>query len=168
VTAARNDAAHALQEPQSATAKRSAQKDPKKQAAGKAGAAARKAKQERLLAQLRDAKATMRPDTAVAPCAVEHAGATMDVAAQQPKALEIVRTKCWTPWIIGAAGLAGVAWIYTCTKCSWLSQPSAVCTTAQSVETAAPPALALQQAGRALPSPPVRQLKATTDFFYMH
>ena len=58
-------------------------KDPKKVAAGRAGAAARKAKQERLLEQLRAAKGSFRSGEASVPEKVADKG--QGVAQQRPR-----------------------------------------------------------------------------------
>jgi hypothetical protein len=136
VTAARTD------EPQMTTVRQ--QKDPKKQAAGKAGAAARKAKQERLLAELRDAKAVMQQDTEGATASI-----SASIATQQPKASTAHHNdSSWIPWVMGAAGLTGLAWIVASTQCRNGSAPK-------------------EQQQQAKLSPPVKQLKATADPFYM-
>ena len=83
-------------------------KDPKKVVAGRAGAAARKAKQEeRLLEQLRVAKESFRPP------------AGNDTSANIPPKEEaaVFQTECregltnWTPWVVGAC-LAGGALVF--------------------------------------------------------
>ena len=98
-------------------------KDPKKVAAGRAGAAARKAKQERLLEELRAAKQSLQPE-AVAETATPVADVVVakqqeqpvaDVPSQQPMpapadpvvALQHVQAD-WTPWILVGAGLAAL------------------------------------------------------------
>ncbi|GFR75264.1 hypothetical protein ElyMa_002183200 [Elysia marginata] len=78
------------------------QKDPKKTAAGRAGAAARKAKEERLLEELRKAKEALRqeppPEAAVSP--------KVEVAVS-PKAKGASEVS--TSWIIGVVAAAGLA-----------------------------------------------------------
>ena len=61
-------------------------KDPKKQAAGRAGAAARKAKQEKILDELRNAKAAMREQSDVATAASANAmqGNSKEVPSVKP------------------------------------------------------------------------------------
>ena len=86
-------------------------KDPKKVAAGRAGAAVRKVKQERLLEQLRAAKESFRPGEASIP--PKEATATPD----EPKDQELRRDADkrpehngltnWTPWIIWACLTGG-------------------------------------------------------------
>ena len=85
-------------------------KDPQKVAAGRAGAAARKAKQERLLEELRAAKQSLRPE-AVAEAATPVADV---VAKQQEQPMpapadpgDPVKAD-WTPWILVGAGLAAL------------------------------------------------------------
>ena len=90
-------------------------KDPKKVAAGRAGATARKAKQERLLEELRAAKEAIAPAaTPVADEAPKEQPVTQSVK-QQPMpapadpvvALQHVKAD-WTPWILVGAGLAAL------------------------------------------------------------
>ena len=96
-------------------------KDPKKVAAGRAGAAARKAKQESLLEELRAAKQSLQTE-AVAEAATPVADVVVakqqeqPVAKQQPMpapgdpvvALQHVKAD-WTPWILlVGAGLAAL------------------------------------------------------------
>ena len=99
-------------------------KDSKKVAAGWAGAAARKAKQESLLEELRAAKQSLQPE-AVAETATPVADVVVakqqeqPVAKQQPKpapadpvvALQHVKSD-WTPWILVGAGLAALCVTY--------------------------------------------------------
>ena len=89
-------------------------KDPKKVAAGRAGAAALKAKQERLLQELRAAKEAIAPTaTPVADEAVTDTETTSRRVKQQAVpadpvvALQHVKTN-WTPWILFGAGLAAL------------------------------------------------------------
>ena len=104
------------------------QKDPKKVAAGRAGAAARKAKQERLLEELRAAK------EAIAPAATPVADGAVAKQQEQPvtgTARSASRVKQqplpapadpgdpvaeaaadWTPWILVGAGLAALCVLY--------------------------------------------------------
>ena len=93
-------------------------KDPKKVAAGRAGAAARKAKQESLLEELRAAKQSLQTE-AIAEAATPVADVVpkeQPVAKQQPMptpgdpvvALQHVKAD-WTPWILlVGAGLAAL------------------------------------------------------------
>ena len=97
-------------------------KDPKKVAAGRAGAAARKAKQESLLEELRAAKQSLQTE-AVAEAATPVADVVpkeQPVAKQQPMpapgdpvvALQHVKAD-WTPWILlVGAGLAALCVTY--------------------------------------------------------
>ena len=82
-------------------------KDPKKQAAGRAGAAARKAKQDKLLAQLREEKERARAATppplgaaTVEPVEPQVAERRHDTTSAESD---------WTPLIVGAVAVAGVA-----------------------------------------------------------
>lgn len=79
-------------------------KDPKKQAAGRAGAAARKAKQERLLKELRAAK------EAIAPATTPVADGAVTQSVKQLRAVEAAAD--WTPWILVGAGLAALCATY--------------------------------------------------------
>ena len=97
-------------------------KDPQKVAAGRAGAAARKAKQESLLEELRAAKQSLQTE-AVAEAATPVADVVpkeQPVAKQQPMpapgdpvvALQHVKAD-WTPWILlVGAGLAALCVTY--------------------------------------------------------
>ena len=76
-------------------------KDPKKVAAGRAGAAARKAKQERLLEQLRGAKESFRlPDGDGTPAHIPPKEADQEQAVSRPERREGLTN--WTLWIVGA------------------------------------------------------------------
>ena len=79
-------------------------KDPKKVAAGRAGAAAWKAKQERLLKQLQGAKESFRPpagDGTPANIPPKEADQEQAVSAdKRPEHREGLTN--WTPWIVGA------------------------------------------------------------------
>ena len=80
-------------------------KDPKEVAAGRAGAAARKTKQEeRLLEQLRVAKEPFRsPPPPAAPANIPPEA---DQAVSQPERREGLTN--WAPWVIGACLAGGV------------------------------------------------------------
>ena len=84
-------------------------KDPKKLAAGRAGAAARKAKQERLLKQLRGAKESFRPpagDGTPANIPPKEADSKdQEQAVSRPERREGLTN--WTPWIVGACHTGG-------------------------------------------------------------
>ena len=86
-------------------------KDPQKVAAGLSGAAVRRVRQERLLAELRAAKEANNPRSeAVATCsaAATPAEQQQPVAKQQPMHASAADVKAdWTPWLLfGGAGLA--------------------------------------------------------------
>ena len=90
-------------------------KDPKKQAAGRAGAAARKTKQERLLEELRTAKEAIAPAaTPVADEAPKEQPVTQSVKQQpmpapaDPACSAAEAAADWTPWILVGAGLAAL------------------------------------------------------------
>jgi hypothetical protein len=124
------------------------EKDLKKVAAGRAGAAARKAKQERLLEELRVAKASLTPtpSTDSAPLRVATAGQT--VAQEQ--------VSSWTPWIIGTAGLVGA-----------LVLLHSNFATAPSLQSATPKQVAQQRRQDTPTSSVVKQLKDYHDPFDM-
>ena len=88
-------------------------KDPKKIAAGRAGAAARRAKQQALLEELRAAKHSLQPEakaaTPVANVVVADGTSQQEqpVVKQQPMPAPAADVKAdWTPWILVGAGLA--------------------------------------------------------------
>ena len=90
-------------------------KDPQKQAAGRAGAAARKAKQERLLEELRTGKEAIAPAaTPVADEAPKEQPVTQSVKQQpmpapaDPACSAAEAAADWTPWILVGAGLAAL------------------------------------------------------------
>lgn len=96
------------------------QKDPKKVAAGQAGAAARKAKHQQLLAELQEAKRSIAPPL---PSGGAQALDTQDVSSGEltqtaaspsrtPRPAVPAATD-WTPWIAGGLGLAGILWVVT-------------------------------------------------------
>ena len=115
-------------------------KDPKKVAAGRAGAAARKTKQEERLEQLRVAKEPFRLPAAPAniPSPPE-----ADQAVSQPERREGLTN--WAPWVIGAC-LAGGALVF-------LRQTTS-------------PATGPVDSAPKQPAPDAKQLK-TRDPFYM-
>lgn len=91
------------------------QKDPKKVAAGKAGAAARKAKQERLLEELRAAKQSLRPESDAVHVPSQEQKDPFpkpnDTAATQ----SVTDTQCqknWTPFLYTIGIAAGVFSVY--------------------------------------------------------
>ena len=92
------------------------QKDPRKVEAGQKGAAARKAKQERLLEELRAAKQSLQP--ADAPDAVPQP------PKQQPKQQLAPPPTDWTPWILVGAGLAALAYTSRAAASAAAKQPA--------------------------------------------
>ena len=108
------------------------QKDPKKVAAGRAGAAARKAKQERVLEELRTVKATLKgsceaSETTCQAKPHEHCDTAHSAAGGQDKdkngnavpsehlaARHYVSSTSWTPWILAIAGIAAVSMYASC------------------------------------------------------
>ena len=124
-------------------------KDPKKVVAGRAGAAARKAKQEERLEQLRVAKESFRPpagDGTSANIPPKEAAAVS--ADKRPERREGLTN--WTPWVVGAC-LAGGALVFL--RNAQTRSPASVA--------AAPVDSAPKQ-----PAPGAKQLK-TRDPFYM-
>ena len=90
-------------------------KDPKKVVAGRAGAAARRAKQQALLEELRAAKHSLQPEaeaaTPVADVVVADGMSQQEqpVVKQQPMPAPAADVKAdWTPWILVGAGLAAL------------------------------------------------------------
>ena len=97
-------------------------KDPKKVAAGRAGAAARRARQESLLAELRAAKEAIAPAaTPVADEAVTQSSCEATKQQEQPVTQSVKQQPMpahadpgdpvksdWTPWILVGAGLAAL------------------------------------------------------------
>lgn len=75
-------------------------------AAGRAGAAARKAKQERLLEQLRTAKDSFRPPVSAADVSIPPKEAVSKEPSRSGAAHNHGLTD-WTPWIIGACLTGG-------------------------------------------------------------
>ena len=140
-------------------------KDPKKVAAGRAGAAARKTKQERLLEELRAAKQSLQPD-AVAEAAMPVADVVVTqsvkqqeqaVAKQQPMPAPAADVKSdWTPWILVGARLAAL--------CVWRS-PLVKLTERQQKQQHPE---AISGASQPPPTPRCAQhLKVSDDPFYM-
>ena len=125
-------------------------KDPKKVAAGRAGAAARKAKQEeRLLEQLRASKESFRPPAGDGTSAnippKEAAAVSADKRLERREGLTN-----WTPWIVGAC-LAGGTLVFL--RNAQTRNPASV-------------ALAPVDSAPKQPAPGAKQLK-TRDPFYM-
>lgn len=77
-------------------------KDPKKVEAGQKGAAARKAKKEQILAELREAKASLatRADT------IEAEGSRPTKTVARPQVQQDRMPDYWS-WVIGGLGIAG-------------------------------------------------------------
>ena len=131
------------------------QKDPKKVAAGRAGAAARKAKQARLLEELRKAKESQRnmentsgapPDQEVEDSVAPPAG-TPAKEKDEEAAPVLLTAGSTTPWIIGAAAGLGLAY--------WAASQRAPVD---------PPALPPK---KSVTPPPAQQLKVEHNPFYM-
>ena len=91
-------------------AKPSREKDPKKVAAGRAGAAACKARQDKMLEEFRVAKETLCCSNSTDAANVATASTVLAPQTRIAKQEESASTSTtdWTPWIIGAAGLVGV------------------------------------------------------------
>ena len=125
-------------------------KDPKKVVAGRAGAAARKAKQERVLEELRAAKASLKhSDTSHAATKQRHDEPT-------PKPAQRHDTSPWTSLIIVGAGLAAIGYMLNM-RANRHKTRSVVTQSAEKVASA--------DAQQQLPDTP--QLKVSTDPFYM-
>ena len=127
------------------------QKDPKKVAAGRAGAASRKAKQTRLLEELRKAKESQRnmENTSGAP-AEDSAAPPAGTPAKEKdeEAAPVLRTDdSTTPWIIGVAAGLGLAY--------WAASRRAPVN---------PPTLPPKKPAT---PPPAQQLKVAHNPFYM-
>ena len=125
-------------------------KDPKKVEAGRAGAAARKAKQEKMLEELRTAKEALQQPPVTksqghSQCRVVED--TDNAVAQSAGA----STTDWTPWFIGG-GLVGAICIYTYLFYRTLPQASSK-----------PPT----QVSTAQRDPSNQPIEAWTDPFYM-
>ena len=141
-------------------------KDPKKVVAGRAGAAARRAKQQALLEELRAAKQSLQPD-AVAEAATPVADVVVTqsvkqqeqpVAKQRPMPAPAADVKSdWTPWILVGAGLAAL--------CVWRS-PLVKLTERQQKQQH--PEARSSGASQPPPTPRCAQhLKVSDDPFYM-
>ena len=152
--------------------RRLSQKTKKKQAAGQAGAAARKAKQERLLEELRAAKQSLQPDavaegaTPVADVVVTQSVKQQEqpVAKQQPMPAPAADVKSdWTPWILVGAGLAVL--------CVWqATRRPLVKLTERQQKQQHPEATRSASSGASQPPPTPRcaqHLKVSDDPFYM-
>lgn len=94
-------------------------KDPKKVAAGRLAAASRKAKQERLLEELRAAKESVHSDVSAATVQKNNKPKKQQDAFLHTTRSVVPKSKdqpadlpVWVPWIIGIAGLAGVIYTY--------------------------------------------------------
>lgn len=85
-------------------------KNPKRVTAGKAGAAARKANQQKLLDELREKKAALKSDvTGVAEPRERLGEPTRDAYSHGIRSNGITHTE-WTIWIVGGLGLAAGLW----------------------------------------------------------
>jgi hypothetical protein len=82
-------------------------KDPNRVAAGKAGAAARKAKQERILAEMREAKSALAAPPPPQLSSEEAPPQSDKGKRTAPTAADLK----WTPWIAGVLALAGIYWL---------------------------------------------------------
>lgn len=142
------------------------QKDPKKVAAGRAGAAARKAKQEKILAELREAKASIQRPSAVTEVTEQRPPAEAVRSHRRSEAYDKVTNGTtdvqWTPWIVGGLGLAGVVWLLhsNTQKRAVTSAPSVTAGTAAAKSQKTEP-LAKQ------PPAAAQQLKTHRDPFHM-
>ena len=140
-------------------------KDPKRVSAGRAGAAARNAKQQKLLDELRETKAALAPlterEAARAPTTTvvlkETADPEVAVSSDSQSHTAAARTD-WIPRIVGGLGLAGVVWFL-----------HGNCFAIPSSGVAAPPkASAPSPAGTAAKQPVAsKQLETSSDPFYM-
>lgn len=142
-------------------------KDPKKVEAGRKGAAARKAKQERLLAELRGAKASLAaPDPAPVAKQQEHIPGIPASAVAVPAedltgvpAKAVGTTADWTPYIAGGLGIVGALWFISRISAPIASQRQLSNAGSRSMAAAVPAAVNAM--------PPVTKLKAGPDPFYM-
>ena len=136
-------------------------KDPKKVAAGQAGAAAKKAKQERLLEELRAAKQSLQPE---ADAETATPVADVVVAKQQERPMpapadpgDPVKAD-WTSWILFGAGIAAL--------CVWRS-PLVKLTERQQKHPEARSSGASQPDGMSTTPRGAQHLKVPNDPFYM-
>lgn len=127
------------------------QKDPKKVAAGRAGAAARKAKHEKLLAELREVKNNMREPASIA----HNSGGSVDSTMESADGVASTITD-WTPWVVGGIGLAAFAWFLR-------ERSSSVAKPKPAFVAAAKPLAAKS----VISAGPAKQLKPSPDPFYM-
>ena len=132
-------------------------KDPNKVAAGRADAAARKAKQERLLEQLRGAKESFRPPAGDGrPANIPPKEADQEQAVSADKRPEHnFEVNNWTPWIVGACLTGGALMFLRNTQ---TRSPASV---------AAGPVDSAPKQYVDNPPRPDRQLKTGPDPFYM-
>ena len=133
-------------------------KDPKNVAAGRAGAAAWKAKQkERLLEQLRAAKESFRPPAGEASIPPKEADSKdQEHTDKRPEHNREGQTN-WTPWIIGACLTGGALMFLRNTQIQQTRSPASVA--------AGPVDSAPKQP---VDKPPgAKQLEASPDPFYM-
>ncbi len=138
------------------------QKDPRKVAAGRAGAAARKAKQERILVELRAAKESLHGKESSEGAPQQDDADSTSKTPEPPISLEAASQQGlqdWAPWIIGVVVLTG---IYICgAQCrQQVTLPShdGTSKTVQAEVPSVPPTAKL---------PCAQQLKVAADPFYM-
>lgn len=123
-----------------------AEKDPKKVEAGRKGAAARKAKQEKLLAELRETKASLVPKV------VALSPGPKGISTGEPPQHDV--TTNWTPWVVGGVALAGTVYLLHCRGAT--TMPLAIGRST------------MQQPPRpSKPSATTQQLNVSADPFYM-
>ena len=119
-------------------------KDPKHVAAGRAGATARKAKQDELLEQLRGVKESFRPPAAPPP--------KEEQAVFRPERREGLTN--WTQWIVGACLTGGALMFLPRLRATQTKSPAGPVDSAPKSRVNKPPR-------------PDRQLKPGPDPFYM-
>ena len=118
-------------------------------AAGRAAAATGKAKQERLLEELRISKKLLQP----------HANVKQDQVQREPDQVQDRPSTLWSSWVIAVAGLAGI--LYLCSRGLTAQGQSSGGPTAQGQSGDGPTAQ-----GQPVGPPSVQQLKASTDPHY--
>jgi len=130
-------------------------KDPKKVAAGRAGAAARKVKQERLLEEARTAKESLRSNSSsTVPVEALARSEGTDGQEQERRAHRLN----WNPWLIVSC-LAGAALLF-----QRLRVPKEQ---AQTKSPAVAPQVQRDSVSKPDNPPCVKQLKVASDPFYM-
>ena len=129
--------------------------DPKRAAAGRAGAAVRKAKQKRLLEKIQAAKESLHPPVSAATndgTSARSSGTGLQIPDRERTERRPKHNHNWIPWIIGAVCLAGGLFAYVLSGGNMRLRASPT-------SEAAGPALKVQNK----PS----QLKASPDPHYM-